>query len=529
MKQTLKRNFGAVVIMATASLLLSSCRVLDKGMGRYEANARKSIVVLYDNDVHCAIEGYQKAAGLRDAIQDTAFCIMVSSGDYLQGGTAGAISNGQYVADIMKTVDYAAITLGNHEFDYGMTRMKELLKDIGAPVTCCNLYSVETGKKEYASYVTKQVGNKNIAFVGAVTPTTLYTEAYSFYDKNDRQTHHLSEKNLYQEVQKAVNAARQNGADYVVLLSHIGEDDNICHTMSHELVKQTNGIDVVLDGHTHSVVPQVTEYNKDGKPVIITQTGTKYANVGKLLIQPDGKMCTELIPMKSLTKKNTKVEAATEKVMKEYNAKVQKHICNSDVELNILDARGKQAVRLREVNAGDLVTDAYRYVTNTQIAITNGGGIRTSLKSGNLTYGDIIALLPYENYVEILEVKGQKIIDVLNACTKFLPLENGDFPQVSGIRYTIDMNAQQRVSKVEVLDEKTGKYSDIDPNATYTLGTIDYCVTGGGLQTLLKNEKVVKQNIMLYSEALIEYVTKKLNGHIGQEYASPQGRIIFKQ
>lgn len=486
----------------------------------------KSIVILYDNDVHCAIDGYQKMAGLREAISDTAYCIAVSSGDYLQGGTAGAISNGLYIADIMKTMDYAAITLGNHEFDYGMDRMKELLKVINAPVTCCNLFSTTTGKQEYASYIMKKIGGKNIAFVGAVTPTTLYTEAYAFYDKNEKQTHELSEKTLYEVVQKAVNEAREKGADYVIMLSHIGEDDNVCHTISHELVKATNGIDVVLDGHTHSVVPHVTVNNKDGQPVIITQTGTKFAHVGKLLIRKDGRKSTHLIPLNNISQVSEKVKAATDKVKEDYEAKVNRHICKSEVALSILDERGKQAVRLRETNAGDIVADAYRYVTGAQIAITNGGGIRTSTKAGELSYGDIIALLPYENYVELLEVSGQKIIDVLNACTKFLPTENGDFPQVSGLKYTIDLNNTPRVTDVKVLQED-GSYTAINPNATYTLGTIDYCVTGGGLQKILKNEKVLKQNIMLYSEALIEYVTKKLGGHIGNEYAAPQGRITI--
>lgn len=517
-----------IILSALFGIVFSSCASWRRLDSRSAAVEQKSIVVLYDNDVHCAIDGYEKMAGLRDAISDTAYCLMVSSGDYLQGGTAGAISNGQYIADIMRSMDYTAITLGNHEFDFGMARMKELLAHINAPVTCCNLYSTTTGKREYANYVMKQVGSKKIAFVGATTPTTLYTEAYSFFDKDDKQTHQLSEKLLYEEVQKSADEARKAGADYVIVLAHVGEDDNLCHTRSHDMVEKTTGIDAVLDGHTHSVVPSVVVNNKDGKPVIITQTGTKYANIGKLVIQSNGAMRTQLVPLKSIQKTNARVHAVTDSIKMVYNVKVNRHICKSDVPLNILDERGKQAVRLRETNAGDLVTDAFRYVTGAQIAITNGGGIRTSLKDGDLTYGDIIALLPYENYVEVVGVRGQKVMDILNACTNFLPTENGDFPQVSGLKYKIDMKKDKnRVSDVVVLDAATNTYKPLDLNATYTLGTIDYCVTGGGLQKLLRNEKVIKQNIMLYSEALIEYVTKKLNGHIGSDYELPQDRITI--
>ncbi|MCQ2197555.1 MAG: bifunctional metallophosphatase/5'-nucleotidase [Bacteroidaceae bacterium] len=486
----------------------------------------KTIVVLFENDAHCNIDGYQKMAGMRDAIQDTAYCCLVSSGDYLQGGTAGAISNGQYIADIMRNMNYTAITLGNHEFDFGMARMKEIMKDINAPVTCCNLFDMK-GKREYANYVMKQLGPTKVAFVGVTTPTTLYTEAYSFFDKNDVQTHELREKTLVNEVQTAVDEARKAGADYVIVLSHVGEDDNLCHSVSHDIVKRTRGIDAVLDGHTHSVVPEVKVNNLDGMPVVIAQTGTKFANIGKLTLRKGGIIHTQMLPVKGINNVNARIKEVTDSIKTVYNAKVNREICQSDVDINILDEVGKQAVRLRETNAGDLCADAYRYVTGAQIAISNGGGIRTSLKAGKVTYGDVIALLPYENYVEVLEVSGQKIIDVLNACTSFLPVENGDFPQVSGIQFTIDMNAEKRVKDVKVFDKVSNNYLPIDPNATYSLGTIDYCVTGGGLQKMLKNEKVVKQNIMLYSEALIEYVTKALNGHITRDYENPQGRITI--
>lgn len=505
-------------------LAFASCRSTRSA----QSADKHSIVILYDNDVHCAIDGYQRMAGFRDAISDTAWCCLVSSGDFLQGGTAGAISRGQYIADIMRTMHYDAITLGNHEFDYGIQRMKQLVKHIQAPVTCLNLRNATTGKQEYASYVMKEMGGHKVAFVGAVTPATLYMESYSFYNKNEVQTHQLCEKNFYAEVQQAVDKARKAGAEYVIMLSHVGEDDNVTHVNSHDLVRATRGIDVVLDGHTHSVVPSVTIENCDNQPVLVTQTGTKFAHIGKLLIEGNGRISTQLVALKDVTQQNAEVKAATDKVKEAYDAMVNRHIGQSDVPLNILDERGKQGVRLKEVNVGDLVTDAYRHVTGAQIAITNGGGIRANLKAGELTYGDVIALLPYENYLEVLEVSGQKLIDVLNACSQFLPTENGDFPQVSGLRFTIDTKANPRVQDVQVLDTGTSTYQPINPNAIYTLATIDYCVTGGGLQKLLKNEKVVRQNIMLYNEALIEYITKHLGGHIGQEYALPQGRITIR-
>lgn len=523
----LKHWERAMAVMAIAPLWLASCRtasVSTPSVTRQEVQ-QKSIVVLYDNDVHCAFEGYEKMAGLRDAIRDTAWCCLVSCGDFLQGGSAGAISRGQYIADIMKAADYTAITLGNHEFDFGIPRMKELLAAIGAPVTCCNLTSLPEGRKEYANFVLSHLGSLCVAFVGVTTPMTLYNEAYAFYGEDGKQTHELGEEHVYAIVQLAVDEARQAGAERVIVLAHVGEDDNQTHVTSHELVKHTRGIDAVLDGHTHSVVPEARVKNLDGKEVPISQTGTKFRHVGKLLIDRQGRISTTLLPMKELHHSSPAVKAATDAVRKEYDTRVGRVVCQSEVTLSILNENGKQAVRLREVNMGDAVADAYRYVTGAQIAMTNGGGIRASLKPGDVTYGHVIAALPYENYVEVLEVKGQKILDVLEEGVSNLPLEHGDFPQVSGMKLEVNAQANPRVRNVQVWDEPSATYVPLDPEADYTLATIDYCVTGGGFNKLLKDEKVLRPNVMPYSEAFIEYVTRKLGGRIGKEYARPQGRI----
>lgn len=489
-------------------------------------NNDKSIVVLYDNDVHCNIDGYQHMAGYRDAVLDTAFCEMVSCGDYLQGGTAGAISKGQYIVDIMRDMGYTAVTLGNHEFDFKLKHMQELLPVINAPIICSNLKEIKTGKRLYDASYMKQVGNKKVAFVGVLTPTALYTEEAAFYDEKGNQVIELCEKNLYEEVQKSVDEVRKAGADYVIVVSHVGEDDNRCHARSHDLIKATNGIDVVLDGHTHSTVSQTRVRNKDGKAVLVSQTGTQFKHIGKLVIKADGTMHTELVKMQDIKQHaNPRVAAVTDSIKQIFNAQVNRKVCDSEVPIAITNEAGTQIVRNQECAAGDLVTDAYRILTGADIALANGGGIRNSLKAGTFTYGDILSLLPYENYLCVVEATGQKIVELLNECVKFVPQENGDFPQASGITFTINVKQTPRIQDVKILDAKSKTFNDIDLNKTYSIATIDYCVTGGGLASVLKNAKIVKQNIMLYNEALIEYASKNLKGHIGKQYAQPAGRI----
>lgn len=484
----------------------------------------KSIVVVYDNDVHCNIDGYSLMAGYRDAVGDTAFVAMVSSGDYLQGGTPGAISHGQYIADVMKHMHYDAIGLGNHEFDYGMDQMFALLKDIGAPVVNVNLRDMQNNIV-FNPYVMKEFGKRKVAFIGAVTPTALYTEAYSFFDKDDNQFYHLSEKEIYQRVQEQVDAARANGADYIVILSHLGEEENDLRIDSHGLAAATRGIDVILDAHSHNVIPHVYVIDLDGKPVLISQTGTKFQHVGRLIIMPDGKMQTKLVPFSQLTRHNAEVKHASDSINQLADQLIKRPICKSDVKLQILDDEGKQAVRYRETNAGDLVADAFRVLTDADFAITNGGGIRTELNAGNLNYGDIVSLLPYDNYVSIIEIKGSKLVEILKACTQFLPTVNGDFPQVSGMKFEVHVGADETITNVMILDKKTGEYLPIDLDRTYELATTDYCITGGGLQGILKKEPIAKPSLYVYNEALIRYVTEHLNGYIGQDYAEPQGRI----
>lgn len=518
------------------------------------SKASKNLVILYENDVHCAIDGYQKMAGLRDAIQDTAYCLVVGCGDFLQGGTPGAISSGKYVVDIMRTVHYDAMTLGNHEFDYGTPRMQELLTFMQAPITCVNLRTTDTKQRLFAPYIINKVGKHKVAFIGALTPTTLQTEAIGFYDKDGKQTLELAPTEIYQMVEDAALEARRKGADIVIVLSHLSEDNNQYGITSHGLIKNTTAIDAVFDGHSHSVVPQLVLNNRNGKPVIVTQTGTQFANVGKCFIPLaekhvkhkgkknsdfKGLISTELIPTKSIKAENTVVKHATDSITALFQETINRVICHSDVPVTIDGSDGKRAVRFSETNAGDLVCDAFRYATGAQISMNNSGGIRTSLPAGDLTYGDIISLLPFQNVVSVIEVSGQKVIDLLNACTQFLPLEHGDFPQVAGIRFTVDMSAQatvdangkktlKRVSSVEIYDDATGSYSPINPEATYTLATTDYCIGGGGLQAVLQDVTPTRPNIIHYAQSLIKYVTEALHGHIGEEYSKAKGRIIIK-
>ena len=510
--------------LLVAGLFTTGCRTAKQAI----TEPQKSIVILFENDVHCNVDGYSKLAGLRDAVADTAYAAVVSSGDYLQGGTAGAISKGQYIVDVMRHVGYDALTLGNHEFDFKMQPMFNLLKQLGADVVNATLIDKTTGKRVFPPYVIKQYGKKKVAFLGTTTPTTLDTESYAFVDESgSAMAYDLLTDGVYEQVQRDVDSARAEGADYVVVLSHMGEDINDRNVDSRGLLRSTRGIDALLDGHTHSVIPSTSITNADGKQVLTAQTGTKFANIGKLLIMPNGNISISLIPIEDVTNVNQEVQHAIDSVAACAKVLTERKICDSDVDLRILNDEGKQQVRMGETNAGDLVADAFRWATGADLAMTNGGGIRTELKSGQLTYGEIVGMLPYDNYLYVIEVPGSTIMEVLRANTAYLPLEDGQFPQVSGMKYTVTV-ADHEVKDVMVLNSATGEYEPLDPNRMYTVATVDYCVTGGGMRNVLKDAKILKSDIMIYNEALVRYVQEVLGGHITSDYAAPQGRITVK-
>ena len=492
-----------------------------------QSQKQRSIVVLFENDVHCAVDGYAKLAGLRDAIADTADVFLVSNGDYVQGQTVGAISKGQYIVDIMQKMDYDAVTIGNHEFDYGMERMFQLLRQVPVPIVCCNLYDVRLGRNAFAPYVMKRLGNKKIAFLGVVTPTSMEDEAYAFKDERDSIIYDLQIEDIPVLVQRAVDEARRAGADYVIVDSHLGERENARHSDSHLMVAKTSGIDIVLDGHSHAVIQADTVLNKERKPIVVTQTGTKFANIGKLVIMPDGKMYNSLIPIKNVTQKNAYIAQVVDSINGMLEAQTSRLVCHSDVDLRITDDAGNEINRVAETNAGDIVTDAFRFVTGSDISVLNCGSIRNEVKAGDLTYGDLLSLLPYDNYIVVAEVKGSTILSMLTKLMAFLPKPDGQFPQVSGLKFIIH-EKEHRVSDVQILNSATQHYEPLNLDRVYTVATTKYCVTDGGLYNELKGCKIKWETKRTYNDIFIEYVTKNLNGHIGKEYALPQGRMIKK-
>ncbi len=510
--------------------------------------AAKDIVVLYVNDVHCGIDdnlGYQDLVTVKNAYERMGHKVLiVDNGDAIQGDVVGTLSKGEAIIDIMNESGFDVAVPGNHEFDYGMERFLELTKKAKFPYVSCN-FTDKDGKPVFDAYKMIEVEGKKLAFVGICTPKTI-TSSTPKYFMNDAGEYiyffgqdETGEK-LYGEVQAAVDAARADGADYVIALAHLGTEEDCAPWTSSEVILNTTGIDVVLDGHSHSTWEEEHVKNKEGKDVILTSTGTKLVAIGVMTIAADGTIHTGLVNDKG--EDGNSVKAYINDIKTQNEELINQVVAHTDVELYITDPKtGERMVRSNETNLGDLCADAYRILSGADIAFVNGGGVRVSIPAGDVTYGDIIKVHPFGNQMCVIEVTGAEILDALEMSAAKVPAEFGGFLQVSGLKYTIDTNVESSVvtddSKmfVEVSGDRRVKDvfvgdEPIDPNKTYTLASHDYMLKNmGDGYSMFADNKVLQDCVMLDNQVLMTYIIDVLGGNVGEDYKDPygQGRITI--
>ncbi len=596
------------------SLLLAMAMIcsLTAGMPVTAFGADQDIVVLYTNDVHCGVDDNIGYAGLalykKQMQQQTPYVTLVDAGDAIQGAPIGTLSEGGYLIDIMNYVGYDVAVPGNHEFDYGMARFLDLAGRLNCGYYACNFMDKVTGTTVFAPYKMMTYGDTKIAYVGVSTPEsfTKSTPAY-FQDSAGNYIYSFCEdesgQGLYNQIQASVDAARNEGAGYVILVGHLGETGVTDRWSSVNIIKNTTGIDVCIDGHSHETTPSMTVKSRDGRDVIITQTGTKLNNIGKLTIRTDGTIVSELvsevpamgtareyvvqkndslsriakrelgsydrwidiynnnldkirdanvlkpgmrllIPGSSLINEDGRaMDYNTDRFIKgiqdQYNETLKVVLGTTPYLLTVNDpADGKRRIRSGETNLGDLTADAYRVQLGADIGLSNGGGIRTDIKPGNITYNDTLAVFPFGNMGCVIEATGQKIKDALEMASRDYPEECGGFLQVSGLTYTIDTSVKSSVR----LDDKgnfisvDGPYrvkdimvngGPIDLNRTYTVASHNYMLkSGGDGMTMFSGCNVIKDDVMVDVDVLSSYI-RSLGGAVTADYADllGQGRI----
>ena len=539
----MRRNHLLLLAISIICLGLSvSCR----SSKHAPQSLSQDVIVLYENDVHCSVDGYGNFAALKDEMKAShKYVTVVSSGDFVQGGSLGASSHGRNIINIMNAVGYDYVTLGNHEFDYGIPRQQELMEAIEAECLCCNFEDLRTGKQLYEPYRIVNYGDFDVAFLGMSTPYTINSSTPTYFkDKDGKFVYSFCIDNFYDVVQNAVNKARKEGAEYVVVLSHLGdESEGEGGVNSPSMIEKTYGIDVVLDGHSHSVIPGTIVKNKKGEDVILTSTGTKFQYMGVLTISPDGKFKTELIPTETYTKQDLSVMKVIDEIKEGYKKVSEQVIFTSDVKLASYDEQKNRLVRNQECNIGNFCTDAYRTVFGTDIAFLGGGSIRADLPKGNVTYNDLYTMFPFENGTCKGECTGELLLDILEFSVSIAPGEFGGFQQVSGMRFEYDssipspvvynanhdfdgVKGERRVKKVEILNKETGKYEPLDPKKTYSFAASSYMAIDHGDGFAMMDRCTNIQDLGILDTDIIQnFLENYKNNHVGTEYAGLEGRI----
>ena len=479
---------------------------------------KADVTILYTNDVHTYIDNkspkptYAAIAALKKSIEDTGRdVLLVDAGDHIQGTAYGSMDDGATIIELMNEAGYDLATPGNHEFDYGMARAKAVIQEANFPYVSCNWVDLRTGFNVLPSVKFFFVGGRKIAFVGVTTPET-FTKSTPAYFMNDAQTKYIYDilggedgQKLYDAVQKAIDKAEFWGADTIIGLGHLGVDPSSSPWTSEEVIAHTHGFTAFIDGHSHTVMANKQVTDASGKAVTLTQTGSYFKNIGKMTVGADGTITTELI--NTYEGLDAAVAATASNWISAVDDMLGEEIAVSDTKFYINDpATGKRRIRSGETNLGDFVADGiYTYFNEIEelhcdIAIMNGGGIRTDVEAGPWSFKTCKTVSPFGNVACLMSVTGQQIQDALEFGARFAGAEgkeNGGFLQVAGARYTIhpmipntvqtnDKNvwtgsaATPRVSNVEIYDKTTGTYQPLDPNATYALAGMNYTLRNLG-------------------------------------------------
>ena len=479
---------------------------------------KADVTILYTNDVHTYIDNkspkptYAAIAALKKSIQDTGRdVLLVDAGDHIQGTAYGSMDDGATIIELMNEAGYDLATPGNHEFDYGMARAKAVLREADFPYVSCNWVDLRTGFNVLPSVKFFFVGGRKIAFVGVTTPET-FTKSTPAYFMNDAQTKYIYDilggedgQKLYDAVQKAIDKAEFWGADTIIGLGHLGVDPSSSPWTSEEVIAHTHGFTAFIDGHSHTVMANKQVIDASGKAVTLTQTGSYFKNIGKMTVGADGTITTELID--TYEGLDAAVAATASNWISAVDDMLGEEIAVGDTKFYINDpATGKRRIRSGETNLGDFVADGiYTYFNEIEelhcdIAIMNGGGIRTDVEAGPWSFKTCKTVSPFGNVACLMSVTGRQIQDALEFGARFVGSdgkENGGFLHVAGAKYEIhamipntvqtdDKNVWQgsaatpRVCNVEIYDKASGTYKPLDPNATYALAGMNYTLRNLG-------------------------------------------------
>ena len=553
----MKKKIMFLILGLLSIFTVSSCK------NKKEVKDTK-VSILATSDVHCGVEdnlGYATLAGYRNKRADEGYSTtLVDCGDAIQGDTLGLLSNGEYIIDIMNETGYDIYTIGNHEFDYGIPNLSRLIDKFNGDTLSCNIEytgDLENELDNVKPYVIKNYDDYKIGYVGITTPKAITTSTPSVFKDNGEYVYGFSyetTEGFYDTIQTSINNCKSDGADMIILLSHLGYGEEYGDCGSVPTMQNLSGYDIILDGHSHKVLE--TEYykDKDGIDRPLVCLGTKLASFAEVVVDNES---FEINYIKDYDGKDEAVEGAIDGIFFNFNELLETVISTSDIKLDMYEDVNGNSIRLprnQETAIGNFYADAYRSKYGTDIGIINGGGIRSGFDAGNINYAQLYKMVPFGNFGCVIEATGKQIADYLEFTSRLRQKEsnngtkavgeNGAFANVSGLKYTIDTTipssitdesfdenglfvgtiGERRVKNILVMDS-VGEYVPIDLTKKYSIATITYIAfENGDGNTLFDGCKVIEDAGILDIDIIKDYFLK-LNGNISAKYSSLEGRI----
>lgn len=505
------------------------------------------LVVIHTNDMHGHYEKSEEEGGLGMSSvkalkgyyeRQGANVLLLDAGDFSQGTNLVNYYKGLDSIYFMNAAGYDAASLGNHEFDFGFDALQEMAAAADFPILDANIISKETGEPYFGDNKVFAFGNMTVGVFGLDTPET-QTKASP---KNVKDVTFLDNEELYACAQAQVDALKAAGCDYIICIGHLGVDEESTGRRSVDVVAQVTGIDLFVDGHSHTRIDGGFDFN--GTKIV--STGSYLEKIGVVIYDGEkttARLIDDLYYIGGCPEMDAFVKTFADVVNEAYAGTFATTVSR-------LDGSRAPGVRTEETNLGDFSADAYKYIAQTYVdendmnmtidgAIQNGGGIRASIEPGDISMDTLYTVFPYGNTISIVTLTGEELLEALEASCFACPDALGGFPQVSGIVFTIDTTvpyaqgaqypdstyyAPANPGSRVTIKSVGGK--EFDLKATYNIAVNNFMADGGDTYYVLSEAENVIDTGVVDAEGLISYVNS-LNGVIGEEYAASKGNITI--
>ena len=507
------------------------------------------VTIVHTNDMHGRIESTDRELGMSKVkafVEEVQPDLVLDAGDAFQGLPISNSDKGDTMAELMNEVGYDAMAVGNHEFDFGYDKAVEYQERLNFPLLSANVY--KDGERVFAPHTVVEKNGRHYGIIGLSTPETL-TKTHP------KNVEGLTFRNPIAEGLEQFDALKELNVDTYIYLVHLGIDsetnpqwrgDSLAKVLAdrHPLAQI-----LVIDGHSH------TKESKRFNNVTYTQTGAHLANVGQLTLKGQGKDYTSAaryFSVKDLAELET--NTAADEIIEVAKDRYEKANAEVIIKNNTINFAGERNdVRRRETNLGNLLADIlYDYGQTgfsnpTDVAVMNGGGIRSSITKETVTKGDIIAVSPFGNTIAQIEVTGQQLYEMFEHSLRTnVELDdagkvildsndaptlgaNGGFLQASKsvlLYFDALKEAGQRVWELKVLNRITGLFDSVLRDKKYYLATNDFLAAGGDGYTMLGG---LREEGPSMDDVVLDYL-KQISHEDLQAYAMPypNQRLVYK-